>query len=236
MKITLLACAAALTGCAKTDSMDLLSTGIYAQLSATASGDGTTDVRASLYVGSPNNLNFVDLTGDDQLIASYQNQEKVMTEIILLNIVSHHASFTVDAEGSEFQIAFDRSIDAGAPNSFVTLPAKFDLNVPFNPNISRATPFTLTWSGISTDDMRWEIKGTCIDPASGTLSADNGELFLEANMIKKKMAAMNETVPDECAMDIEIIRSRPGTLDRGYGKGGIISGAQSRKLTLMSVP
>lgn len=236
MKITLLACAAALTGCAKTDSMDLLSTGIYASISATASGDGSTDVRATLFVGDPINLNYVDLTGEDQLVAANGSTEKVMTEIQLLNLVSHHANFTVDAEGAEFQVSFERSIDRGAPNSFATLPAKFEIASPFNPNFSRAAEFSIAWSGIATDDLRYSISGSCIDTVANTLPSDEGQFSLPAGTIKKRTPGMNETVPDECPMDVEIVRSRPGTLDRGYGKGGTISGAQSRKLTLMSVP
>jgi hypothetical protein len=236
MKITVLACAAALTGCAKTDSMDLLSTGIYASLSATATGNGTTDVRATLFVGDPINLNYVDLTGDDRLVASNGSTEKVMTEIVLLNLVAHHADFPIDAEGAEFQISFERSIDRGAPNSFASLPAKFDIASPFNPNFSRAAEFSIAWSGISTDDMRYQISGTCIDTVAATLPTDEGSLSLPAGTIKKRTPGMNETVADQCPMDIELVRSRPGTLDRGYGKGGSIYGAQSRKLTLMSVP
>ena len=61
MKIPLLLCVVSLTGCAKTDSGDLLTSGIYAGISAQAKGDGTTDVYATLFVGNPLNLNFVDL-------------------------------------------------------------------------------------------------------------------------------------------------------------------------------
>lgn len=236
MKITLVAVAAALTGCAKTDSMDLLSTGIYASISATATGNGTTDVRATLFVGDPGNLNYVDLTGDDRLVASNGSTEKVMTEIVILNIVGHQADFPIDAEGAAFQVSFERTIDRGAPNSFATLPAKFDIASPFNPNFSRAAEFTISWSGIASDDMRYQISGGCIDTVAATLPSDEGMLSLPVGTIKKRTPGMNETVADECPMDVEIVRSRPGTLDRGYGKGGSIYGAQSRKLTLMSVP
>jgi hypothetical protein len=230
MNTRLLLSALAITGCAKTDSSDLLSTGIYAAISAKASGDGTTDVYTTLYVGNPLNLNFVDLTGDDQLVASHGSQEKVMSETILLNIVSHKASFPTDAEGDQFQVAFERSIDAGAPNSIVTLPSKFTLD-PAPTTASRAANLSLTWAPIdsSPNIMRWELRGDCIENESQILASDTGSLSIEANRIRKRMGEM---VADECPMTITVIRGRPGQLDPGYGKGGVVEGQQVRRVML----
>ena len=232
MKIRLLLPVLAISGCAKTDSSDLLSTGIYAAIGARANGDGTTDVSTTLYVGNPLNLNFVELTGDDQLVASHGSQEKVMSELILLNIVSHHASFPVDAEGEQFQVAFERSVDDGAPNSIVTLPPKFTLDA--SPATqSRAAALSLSWSPIASapDVMRWEVTGDCIENESQILTADSGALTIEANRIRKRMGDM---VADECPMTVTVTRGRPGQLDRGYGKGGVVEGTQVRKVMITS--
>src|SRR6185295_301763 len=113
------------SGCAKTESSDLLTSGIYADLSARSTGTGTTTISATLYVDDPNKLNFVELTGDDRLIASYGGQDKGMSQVELGNIVSHSAEFSTDADGAAFTIKLQRSVDAGAPMSTVTLPAKF---------------------------------------------------------------------------------------------------------------
>jgi hypothetical protein len=127
MKIAMLVAPLLISGCAKTDSSDLLTTGIYAQISARATRDGDTDVLASLFVGNPINLNYVDLTGDDRLIASHGGQDKTMTELIVLNVVSHHASFPTDNAGDSFEVSFERSIDDGAPSSIARGPAHGDL-------------------------------------------------------------------------------------------------------------
>lgn len=231
MTTRLLLSALLITGCAKTDSMDLLSTGIHAGISAKASGDGTTDVYAVLYVGNPLNLNYVDLTGDDQLIASFGSQEKEMTETTLLNIVSHKASFNSDNEGDQFQVAFERSVDDGAPNSIATLPPKFTLDgVPST--WSRAANLSLSWSPIDSTPghvMGWEVKGECIENESQTLAADIGSLRIEANRIRKRMGEM---IADECPMTLTVTRSKRGQLDPGYGEGGTINGQQIRTVML----
>jgi len=224
-------CALAMVGCAKTDSSDLLSSGIYAAISADASGDGNTRVHATLYVGNPINLNFVDLTGDDQLVASFGSQEKVMSETVILNIVSHQATFPSDNEGDQFQVAFERKVDAGAPNSIATLPAKFALD-PAPATASRAAALSLTWAPIdAANGMRWEASGDCIESESQILAADTGSLTIEPNRLMKRMGTM---VADECPVTITVFRMKLGQLDPGYGKGGVVQGQQIRKVMLSS--
>lgn len=230
MKTSLFLCVA-LTGCAKTDSSDLLSSGIYAGITAQAKGDGTTDVSATLFVGNPLNLNFVDLTGDDQLVASHGSQEMVMSETTLLNIVSHHAAFPYDAEGEQFQVAFDRSVDNGAPSSIATLPAKFTLDAAPTTS-SRAAALSLSWSPTASGStMRWEVTGDCIENESQVLTADSGALTIEANRVRKRMG---DGIADQCPMTVTVTRGKVGQLDPGYGKGGTVEGQQVRKVMLTS--
>lgn len=234
MKPQLLMAVVALTGCAQTDSSDLLTSGIYAAISAQAKGDGTTEVQATLYVGNPINLNFVDLTGDDRLVASHGSQEKVMTEVQLLNVVSHHATFTTDSPGDQFQVSFERTVDAGARNSIATLPERFTLGALTTTTWSRAQMLTLTWDNTSTGTtMRWRVEGDCIELETQQLSADEGTLTIEAGRIKKRMG---ENIADECPVTVSVTRSRAGELDRGYGKGGVIEGLQTRTVMLTSTP
>src|SRR5512138_2468522 len=98
------------SGCVKSDSQDILTHGIYADIGAQANGTGTTTVHATLYFGNPVNLNFVELTGTDALIASSGGQDKVMTETSILNIVSHTATFSTDADGAQFVVDFQRTV------------------------------------------------------------------------------------------------------------------------------
>jgi hypothetical protein len=221
------------SGCARTESSDLLTSGIYADLSARATGTGTTAVHAMLYVGSPSNLNFVELTGDDQLIVSYGDQHKVMAKTELLNIVSHLAEFPTDVEGATFDIALDRSVDAGAPRSTATLPAKFTL-APAPETASRAAALTLTWSpAASADPMTWKATGACIGDAHGAITGDPGTMTIPAGTLVKRAG---QNITDGCMVSITVTRSRPGVLDPHYGKGGVIAASQERTVKMMSTP
>lgn len=230
-KLCLLALLA--SGCAKTGSSDLLTSGIYADLAARSTGTGTTSVSATLYVGSPSNLNFVELTGDDQLIVSYGGQHKAMAQTELLNIVSHVAEFPTDAEDAAFDIALERSIDAGAPRSTATLPAKLTL-APAPATASRAAALTLTWSPAgSADAMAWKATGACIGDAQGAITGDPGTMTIPAGTFVKRAG---QGITDSCTVSITVTRSRDGALDTHYGKGGVIVASQDRTVLVMSTP
>lgn len=222
-----------LTGCTTTESEHVLTSGIYASIEAQTKGDGTTDVGATLFVGNPIGLNYVELTGDDSLVAISSGMSKPMRETQVLNTVGHHAEFSTDAEGTQFQIVFDRTIDEGAPSSIATLPAKFEIaNAP--QAASRAGAITLAWSPAgSPDTMSWTATGDCIELASAPIDTDSGTVTIAAATLKKRMAT---NVPDTCEITIKLARSRAGVLDPSYGKGGIIRGTQYRTVTITSTP
>ena len=227
-----LALLALLVGCAKTASTDLLTHGMYAGITARATGTGTTTVTATLYVGDPINLNFVELTGDDQLVASHAGQDKVMNQVELLNIVSHQAVFQGDTAGGEYLVDFQRTVDPGAPNSVATLPPAFTLAAP-PATTSRAAGLTLTWSPATSDTMSWSALGDCIDPASGSITPGTATLTIPGGTFKKKVG---QQIADNCAVKLDVTRSTVGTLDPHYGKGGSVSGEQLREIGFTSTP
>lgn len=216
-----------IAGCGTTDSGSLLTSGMSAEMSAVTQGNGSTVVTVELFSGNPDQLIFVDLTGDDQLIAKHGSDSQVMTETQLVTIVAHEATFPVGGEGEMFTVDFQRTIDDGAPMSTMTLPASFTLGtVPAS--ASRAADLTITWSPGSLDPITWRVEGTCIDTAIGNLTSDTGTLTIPANTVQKVQA---QNVPDTCQATLTIDRVHPGQLDTHFGKGGQAQGVQERTAT-----
>jgi hypothetical protein len=236
---TLAAAAAAgttATACTTTESDNILTRGMYASMTASADGTGSTLVSASLYLGRPTDLVFIDLEGGDQLIAHHAGQAKPMSEQIILNIVTHTASFPDAAADARFEVEFRRDVDAGAPSTVITLPAPFSLGaVP--PDVSRGAAFGVNWTGAATDRMRWTAEGPCIQTASGTINAvgtgDPGSVTMPAGTFMKTAGT---TVPDTCQVKVTVVRERDGQVDRGFGEGGTAIGMQTRAVTFMSTP
>jgi len=204
-----------------------------ADISAQARGDGTTTVSATLYVGDPIDLNFVELQGDDELLASFDSgQEQPMNRFELLNIVSYSTTFQGDAAGTPFDVDFQRSIDDGAPDSSGTLPDPFTLDSTPTSQ-SRAASLQITWDPPSTDLMRWDASGSCIDPTGAAISSDSGSVTIEAGQLVK---SQGQQIPDSCAVTVTITRENLGELDPGYGHGGQVAGQQVRTAMFTSTP
>lgn len=216
--------------CTKVDSENILTRGIYADIAARTTGKGTTTVSATLYLEDPANLNFVDLTGDDTLIAINGAQSKEMIEQDILSHVSHHAEFLTDVAGEEFVVDFQRTVDGGAPQSIATLPTAFDL-LQIGAPVSRAQELVIEWSPAIGSEMTWELSGPCIDFVTGGTSADTGLATISANTIKK---TMGQNIPDSCEVTVTVTRTLEGVLDPGFGKGGVVVGEQVRTLTFTS--
>ena len=230
----LLFATATAAGCKTTDSDGILTRGMYAQISATADGAGNTSVGATLFLGPPSDLIFVDLEGDDQLIVHHGSESKVMSEQNILGIISHTAVFASDRENDAFEVEFRRQVDAGAPSSSVTLPAPFTLGtVPAS--VSRVDAFGVNWTGTgtSTDRMRWTAEGSCIQSVSGTISGDPGSVTMPAGTFKK---LTGQNIADTCQVKVTILRERDGQLDRAFGEGGVATGVQTRSVTFTSAP
>ena len=224
--------ALALAACTTHESSDVLTSGIYASISAQSTGNGKTDVRATLYVGNPIGLNFVELTGDDKLLVKSAGMTKEMRETQLLNTVAHQAEFATDAEGAQFEVVFDRTIDDGAPSSIATLPAKFEVTVAPQ-TASRAQAIAFEWMPAGTADaMSWTATGDCIELESAPMT-DTGTATIPADALKKRMGT---NIPDTCAVTVTVFRSRAGMLDPHYGKGGEVRGIQARTMTFTSTP
>src|SRR5262249_5519995 len=148
---------------------------------------GSTTVSTSLFLGPPGDLIFVDLVGGDQLIAHHGSELKTMNEVIILNIVSHSATFQGDRQDEGFEVEFRRQVDPGAPSSTVSLPAPFTLGtVPSS--ISRNQDFGVNWTGSSTgaiDRMRWSASGSCIESATGVIAGDPGSVTMPTGTFRK---------------------------------------------------
>ena len=223
---------AIVAGCTSTESARVLTAEIHAMIEASTKGDGKTDVSATLFVGQPINLNYVQLTGDDQLLAKTSSQTKQLVESEILNSISHRATVDGDAEGAQIEVVFDRAVDDGAPSSIATLPAKFSLGAA-PATASRGAPLTLTWSPAgTTDQMSWEAKGSCIEDEAQPITGDTGTVTIEAGALTKRAGAMT---PDNCDVTWTIKRKRAGTLDSHY-KAGTVFGVQYRSATVPSTP
>ncbi|MBI5544810.1 MAG: hypothetical protein HY901_13050 [Deltaproteobacteria bacterium] len=210
---------------------------MVATLHATATGSGSTQVQASLHDPS-NPLTFVQLTADDKIEASHGAETQTMKEASLLGAVSYSASFNGDAAESEFHVKLTRKVDAGAPDSHVTLPKPFTVAALGKSTYSRTEPIAVTWTAeTSADAMKLDIAGSCLDGVHTGLDPAASTYTIAANTLKKRAPASgNDQVADECEATVTLTRSRDGVADPAFHSNSSFVGKQVRTLTFTTKP
>ncbi len=224
---------AAATACSTVASEDVTTDALYADMWVIAEGDGASRAVATLRVGGELSNTFVELSGGDALTATRDGEEPVaMVEQELLGARSYRADFPDDTPDLDVTIALEREVDDGAPASVMSLPQPFALD-PIDGAYSRDNDdIVLTWDNTAAEEISVWVEGSCIQNTYTPRMADAGTYTLAADSIQANAGEEAEN----CEIEISVWRSRPGTVDPGYGKGGAAWGHQVRKLTTVSTP
>jgi len=222
------------------DSTDVRTGGVYADYAAVANGAGT-HVTARLKVGGDESNTYMDLEGEDRLVATIGNDDVRMTDDN--NNEMYEASFAEDSGGTVVEIAFQRGPDdVDAPNSSATLPEGFTLSgVTENDTIQRTDDIVITWdpSGLG-DAMAWDIDGDCVSLDAGVdrTPPDTGTLTIAAGQIEPKFESDAE---ETCDVTFTLDRSRAGSVDRHFNTDdsdgpGEFTATQRRGIVFRSAP
>lgn len=224
---------AALSACEAVESEDVNTSGLYADLWVIAEGDGASRAVGILRVGGELSNTFVELTGGDKLTATRDGEDPVeMYEQQLLDARSYRADFADDTPDLDVTIAFERELDESAPSSVMSLPQPFEV-APIAAQYSRLTDdIVLTWDNTQAEEMAVWVEGPCIVNYYSTRKPDTGSWTVSAEDIQANEGAEEEN----CELEVTLWRSRSGTVDPAYGKGGKAWGHQTRQLTTLSVP
>jgi hypothetical protein len=207
--------------------------------------DGTL-VGANLNVGgSSATATNVKLTGDDKLLATLDGEQKQLEknlEIIDLND-PHYSAFWqgVTDPGAELLVAFERTVDEGAPSSTVSLPSNIAADVPEG-TLSRAdAEIVVGFSAAGEDESTLvEITGDCFQSASQTANGAATSLTFAPGALKEPEDD-GETeepapAPTSCEAKIAITRTRTGAIDPAFGEGGLIQAVRRDEHTFTSAP
>jgi hypothetical protein len=113
-------------GC-HTNSQNLPTSRISADLGVTVTSPGSVSAGATLYDGPPADLLFVELANGDSITVNSQT----MDEKTVLGIVQYGAQFTSgDAEGTQYTFSLHRNGETSAPNSTCTIPPPLTVTAP----------------------------------------------------------------------------------------------------------
>jgi hypothetical protein len=212
------------------ESTDVKTTGIYPEIEVVATGNGDSKVTVKLKVGGDDSNTFLDLTGDDTLEATADGETKTLDQ----SGNSYSASFGVDAEGTEFTIAFLRGEDEdSAPESTVIMPAPFELTLGATEASRSDDALEYTWDPPADGgDMEWQLDGECVRLGLDGSTPDDGANELAAGKIETSDSDKEES----CTVELELTRAQGGDIDAAFTEGGSIVAKHVRSDSFTSTP
>jgi hypothetical protein len=234
LSVTLLALLA-LPACTaeSVESNDVFTDGMYAELHAAATEDGTR-ATATLRVGGSSSNTYVMLTGDDSLSATAGAETEEMNRQGFGDRYYYTADLDANGEDTVVTFRFTRSIDDGAPDSHCTLPRPMTIEAPADgSNFSRMEQdVEISWdtSG-SSQPITLSIEGDCFNHLSLSFEDDPGSHTITAGTLQSSADPATA-----CVATIELSRSNNGSLDPGFGEGGSVICTQTRTATFRSDP
>jgi len=236
--ITLISISPLAMACQKVSSADVKTSGLYANISAEAKGDGSTLVSATLRVGGALSNTFLDLTSDEKISASSGTDQKTLARKSFLGAVSYEATFTGDELDKSFTVSLERPTDyVSAPNTQLSMPAGFTISAPTGgTSFSRANDdIVVTWDNNgSSDDMQWELAtSNCArESKTNAIPSDSGSFTIP----KGTLVAIQGHEGETCDTSLWLVRRRLGSLDPNFGDGGFVVARQVRKVVISSTP
>lgn len=148
----------------------------------------------------------------------------------------YYTTFSDMNPDTEVTVAFLRGSSPGATNSLVQLPDAFEITEPILASETvysrNSDDIVVGWVPSGTSfPMTLEAFTSCADRSEHdepTVSVeDTGSYTLSAGTL--------EGYPGVCITTLNLIRSRLGQIDSGYGRGGSIIGHQSRTVIIYSL-
>lgn len=239
--ITTAAVCLAVAGCSTTQSSEIRTGGMEADIRVTlAAGSTGAEVAVTLRVGS---LTFVELQDPDVLTARSGDRSVELTKQRTMGHTSYHGRLDgVSKTGSQVVVDLQRGgDDESAPKSWVRLPGQVAISGPdAGAQFSRSrddirfeldrelvsSSGTLSWSGGCVQD------GTIAVPP-GTTTVTVAQDTIRAAAPPPSGTPQSQRPPKTCTARFTVTTRVEGTLDPAYGEGTIVAEATAtRDLTL----
>jgi len=229
----------------------MLVAGLVACSDSTGGSTPTSEITPDFIISaSPNNLTIVlgqlkaaefasvRLPDDDALIVSAAGQEKLLRwTLVAQGGGLYSASLTELDPGTVITIALTRGDGGNAPNSQVTMPVPIDLAAPVAGALATAgTNLVVAWTPSGTpDEIRILLRTVlCSRPGAGTTQTatvvgDPGSatVFIEPDLLPPLNPG------EQCDVDVQVQRTRFGTVDPAYAAGGTILARQVDAATIV---
>jgi len=226
-----------LFGCSKTDSENIRTKGIRAEITITSLGSGLandSEAIVRLYSGSEGfGGTLIELSEGDELIAVIDGQNYGFSEVSDLFDQYYQATLPTNNLNTEYKVSFVRDEGVSATESTVTLPDEFDITSGTSVDVTKNETLPVAWSPTSSgSSLSVFYSFDCRTTEGGKLSISGTQYI---NDDGNHTFDMSELVRDDitaCDGKIDLKRINKGTIDPNFGEGGRIEGIQRRRIDI----
>lgn len=201
----------------------------------TVTGDGSQTVADMTILTGDTLMDHYSLATGDSLLAAKGSDSAMLAATGMGMSLHYTATFPgMDVEGTSYSISYTRTSDTSAPHSQAIMPAPLALSMPTDgASFSRSmNDIVVSYapSG-SVDPITWSIEGPCVR-ATGMqpVTGDSGNFTIGRGGLRD--AGPGGT----CTATLTVYRTRPGTLDPAFGKGGKVTAIQLGKVSISTKP
>jgi hypothetical protein len=191
--------------------------------------DAASTVIATFKVGGASSNTYVDFSGGDRVFAEAGDKR---VEMDAQDTGVYSVDFNTAAKDTKFVIDVQRENDDDAPATLGMLPEPFSFQVP-NMSTSRADNITITWSPSgSNDNVTIDLSGSCIFSRTIDVPGDTGSHMISGGTL----VSNNTEKPETCDVNVEMKRSRTGTVDPIFDNESTFTLTQTRTGKFTSAP
>lgn len=214
-----------------TESGNLETSEIYAEIVASETGGGDATVQTRLRKGAADSTKFVEPGPGDQLnyfLGGERKSPSRRTEAQANDWFS--ADFADVEDNASLRVALERNDFQSAPNSKATIPNSFSIEAtPDDDRLSRSEEVSIELDNRAASAItRVEVQGLCFEETY-TKTFDSKSVTFPGGTFEA------EESDAECTTDFNVIRERKGTLDSKLA-GGSIRAERIRHVTVTSTP
>lgn len=228
---------ALLFGCSKTDSENIRTKGIRAEMTITSIGSGLandSEAIVRLYSGSEGfGGTLIELSEGDNLIAVIDGENYGFSEVSELFDQYYQATLPTNNLNTEYQISFVRDEGVSATESVVTLPDEFEITSSTSVDVTKSDMLLVNWSpSITGENLTINYNFDCRTAEGGKLSIGGTQYISDDGAHTFDMSELVRDDITSCDGKIDLKRINKGSIDPNFGEGGRIEGIQRRSIDI----
>jgi len=234
--IFMVICAAFISGCSTTESENVRTQGIRAEIRVIAtSSDVANDatVEVFLHVGSGGvGGTLVEISGGDTLRAYLDGEAYGLTKTSDLFGVYYAATLPTSSVNTQYKVSFERDEGVSATESSVMLPEPFEITSDTSISTTKSATLDITWSPQGAGKLALLYQFSCDGGANQSSDLFGSRSIDDDGAFQMDLGDYLATDVTQCEGTIELERTSSGTLDTNFGEGGYIQGVQRRSLNI----